>query len=100
MRASYGATALSDMSQSLSGFGHAITAALSKPPAGIDPTPVRKTDAVKALLRQEKEWLNTVQLVTFIDFIRTDKSAADIYLALVEEEVRREWVYTQLEKIQ
>ena len=44
-------------------------------------------------------WLDNSQLVTFIDFVRVYQTAADIYLALTEPNVRKEWVCIQLEKL-
>lgn len=87
------------MSESISGFGRAITAALAPSSSGIDPTPLRRSQAISALVNQEKYWLDNTHIVTFIDFLRTDQTAADIYMALTDKGVQKAWVHTQLEKL-
>jgi len=98
-RPSNGAAALQDMSASLTHVGNALSAALAPPSNAVDPTPRRRANAVAAILRLEKDWLDPRQLVKFIDFIRADQIAGDIYLALTEPDVRKEWVRTQLESL-
>lgn len=87
------------MSASLTQVGNALAAALAPPPNAIDPTPRRRSNAVAAALRVEKTWLSNNELVSFIDFLRGDQTAADIYLALDEPDVRKEWVRIQLERL-
>lgn len=72
------------MSTALAGFSTAMTAALAPPVPVIDPSPVRRTTAVAAVLRQEAEFLTLAQRVALIDFLSTNRTAADIYLALTE----------------
>ncbi|KAF8151322.1 hypothetical protein B0H34DRAFT_810484 [Crassisporium funariophilum] len=43
--------------------------------------------------------LNVTEQVVLIDFFRTDRTAADIYSALTEPDVRKEWVRIQLKKL-
>ena len=76
----------------------ALTSALAPPPNAVDPTPRHRTNAI-AVLRLEMGWLDNSQLVTFIDFVRVDQTAADIYLALTEPNVHKEWVRIQLKKL-
>lgn len=87
------------MSTSLAGFSTAITAALAPPVPVIDPSPIRQTTAVAAVLRQEAESLTLAQRVALIDFLSTNRTAADIYLALTQPDVRKEWVDMQLERL-
>jgi hypothetical protein len=99
-RAATGAEALLSMSNSMAGLGTALTAALAPPPAtGLLPTPLRKTKAVTAAVRSERNWLTKTELVALIDFLRGDQNASDIYMALEEEDVRKEWVRIQLERL-
>ncbi|KDR70906.1 hypothetical protein GALMADRAFT_144377 [Galerina marginata CBS 339.88] len=98
-RASHGAAALQDMSASLTQVGNALSAALAPPPNAVDPTPRRHTNTVAAVLRLEMSWLDSDQLVAFIDFIRGDQVAGDVYLALTEPDVHKNWVCTQLERL-
>jgi len=99
-RTSQGAAALLDMSRNFANVGEALTAALAPPSAAtmqLPPTPIRQTNAVAAILRLEKSWLNNLQIIAFIEILRKDKTAADIYLALTEDDVRKDWVSAQLE---
>ncbi|PPQ79922.1 hypothetical protein CVT25_002996 [Psilocybe cyanescens] len=96
---SHGATVLQDMSALLTQVGIALAAALAPPLNPIDPTPHRRSNAVAAALRVEKTWLSNNELVSFIDFLWVDQTAADIYLALDEPNVRKEWVRIQLERL-
>jgi hypothetical protein len=88
------------MSTSLADFGTAITAALAPPPPpAVDPSPIRRASSVTTVLRLEADWLTTGDRVALIDILRTDRTAAEIYLALTETDVRKEWVCVQLEKL-
>jgi len=99
IRASKNTMALESMSTSLSVFGTTIVNALNGPPsAHIDPTPVRRTTAIKSLIDLEKEWLSEDELVVLIDFLRTDLTAADTYTTLTKSNVRQSWVCAQLRK--
>jgi len=103
VRASKGATALENMSTSLSAFGTTIANALSagngSVSARIDPTPIRRTTAIKSLIDLEKEWLGEDDMITLIDFLRTDLTAADTYITLTKSDVRQSWVRAQLRKL-
>ena len=87
------------MSASLTQVGNALAAALAPPSNAVDPTPRRRTNAVAAVLRLEMGWLDHAQLVAVIDYIRADQTAADIYLALTEPDVCKEWVRIQLQRL-
>ncbi|KAF8816147.1 hypothetical protein BYT27DRAFT_7221677 [Phlegmacium glaucopus] len=90
---------LKSMSASLVGFGNDISAALAPPAPVMQPSPVRRTNAVSAVIRLEADWLTLGQQVAFIDFLRNDRTAADIYTALTETDVCKEWVRIQLEQL-
>lgn len=98
-RASTGAEALLNMSNSLTGLGTALTAALAPPSTGLLPTPLRRSNAIGFAVRSEKGWLANTELVALIDFLRADQTAADVYIAIEEEDVRKEWVRIQLERL-
>ena len=85
------------MVTSLSGFSTAITAALAPPVPVINPSTICQTTAVAAVLHQEAESLTLAQHVALINFLRTNCTAADIYLALTQPDVCKEWVDMQLE---
>jgi hypothetical protein len=87
------------MSESLVGFGTAITAALAPSVPILPPSPIRRMTAVTAVLHLEADWLTLSQRVALIDFLRTDCTAADIYLALTETDIRKEWVQVQLKRL-
>jgi hypothetical protein len=42
-------------------------------------------------------WLDPSDMITFIDLLRRDKSAADVYMALKDNGLRRRWVEVQLQ---
>lgn len=96
-RSSNGANALMSMAESLGNFNTTLAGALAPPSAGMAPTPVRRSQAISALLRLEKNWLTTIERAILIDFLKSDQSAADVYLALTEADVRKEWVRIQLD---
>ena len=75
---SHGATALQDMSASLTQVGMALTSTLALPPNAVDPTPCHHTNTIAAVLCLEMGWLDNSQLVAFIDFVHVDQTAADI----------------------
>jgi hypothetical protein len=87
------------MSETLAGFNTAFAAALAPPVPAIAPSPIRRTNAIVTLQNLEANWLNVTEQVAFIDFLRNDRTAADIYSALTEPDVRKEWVRVQLEKL-
>lgn len=49
--------------------------------------------------QKEKHWLSTQEVVAFIDYLRRDPTAADVYMVLDEDDIRKDWVRTQLENI-
>ncbi|KAF8156548.1 hypothetical protein B0H34DRAFT_859325 [Crassisporium funariophilum] len=75
-----------------------FTAALAPPALAIAPLPVCRTNAVTAVQHLKADWLNVTEQVVLIDFLRTDRTEADIYSALTKPDVRKEWVRIQLEK--
>jgi hypothetical protein len=62
------------MSESLVGFGTAITAALAPSVPILPPSPIRRMTAVTAVLHLEADWLTLAQQVALIDFLRTDRT--------------------------
>lgn len=96
---SNGSTALLSMAESLGNFNTTFASALAPPSTGIAPTPIRRNMAIAALLQLEKDWLTVTERAVFINFLKTDQSAADVYLALTEADVRKEWVRMQLKEL-
>lgn len=96
IRKSAGAEALSEVSSSLTEFGSKIAAALAPPPTLLQPSPIRRCKSITTAIKLEKAWLSTHELAAFIDILRADPHAFDVYLALDEDEIRREWVHIQL----
>ncbi|KAF8806876.1 hypothetical protein BYT27DRAFT_7100488, partial [Phlegmacium glaucopus] len=97
--ASNGANALVSVAESLGAFNTAFATALAPPSTGVQPTPVCRTNAIATLLQLEKDWLTTMEHVCLVDFLKADQSAADVYLALTKDDVRKEWVRIQLENL-
>ncbi|KAF8159961.1 hypothetical protein B0H34DRAFT_424663 [Crassisporium funariophilum] len=101
VRGSKNATALESLSCLFSEFGTTIAKAFNGPPSSqIDPTPVCRTTAIKSLVELKKGWLSKDDLVTLIDFLRADATAADTYITLIKSDnVCHAWVCTQLRKL-
>lgn len=87
--------ALMSVSHTLSKFSDSITTALAPPPSALSLTSIRRTEAVKVALAQEK-WLTPPQMVSFIDFLRTDHNGFDFYLLIDDVIIRQEWIRKQL----
>lgn len=88
--------ALLSVSDSLAKFSSTIAAAFAPPPSALPATPVRRSQAVKIALAQES-WLLPLQMVSFIDYLRSDPTAFDIYMILDDVDLCREWVRKQLD---
>ncbi|KAJ6499791.1 hypothetical protein DFH09DRAFT_1336428 [Mycena vulgaris] len=99
-----------DFNEIMTGIGTSFAAATAAAAPGTAPapaqaettfhtTPHRKINAAKRAQRLEK-WLGTTNLIIFLDLLRNDISMVDTYSALEEddEELRREWVKTQVAK--
>jgi len=65
----------------------------------MEPTPCRQTNSIAFAQQTEKGWLTTRELVSFIDILRHDLTAFDVYLALTEPDVRKDWVRVQLDNV-
>lgn len=93
-----GAKALSEVSLSLSEFGSKIAAALAPPPTLLQPSPIRRCKSITTAIKLEKAWFSTHELAAFINILRSDPHAFDVYLALDEDDICREWVHLQLKR--
>ena len=99
-RASNRDNALMSMADSLGAFNSAFTTVLAPPSIGVQPTPDHHTNAVTAVLQLEKNWLTPAKCVSLVDFLITDQSMTDVYLALIgDETICREWVQAQLKTL-
>ena len=65
----------------------------------MEPTPRRRTASIAFAQQTEKDWLTTRELVKFIDILRRDPTAFDVYLAITEPDVRKDWVRVQLDDV-
>jgi len=99
VRHSAGADALLNMSVSFKDFGNKLATSLAPPSTGVPPTPCCRHDSIVAAQQLEKAWLTTCELVALIEFLRKDPITFDVYSALTEPDVRKEWVRIQLEDI-
>ncbi|KIJ95275.1 hypothetical protein K443DRAFT_11513 [Laccaria amethystina LaAM-08-1] len=93
------ANALMSMAESLSTFNTTLAGAFAPPSTGVAPTPVHCTNAIFTILKLEKGWLMTNECAVLIDFLKSDHSAADVYLVLTEPDVHTEWVLIQLNNL-
>ncbi|KAF8063548.1 hypothetical protein FPV67DRAFT_1451983 [Lyophyllum atratum] len=92
-----GASALESLSNSVNDFSSTIKDALFPSKDGLPATPRCETDAVVCVQALEKSWLTGFQLILFIDLLRRDVSAVDVYSVLEDESLRKEWVAAQLD---
>jgi hypothetical protein len=64
-------------------------------PCGIDATPKRKKDAMTRVQELEDD-LDDEQLLSIIDIFQADVSAADTYMTLKREGLRKAWVRSKI----
>lgn len=85
---------------SLTDFGSKFSMALALPaPSGLQPTPLCRNAAIMYAQKNEKRWLTSQDMVAFINYLRRDATATDVYMVLDEEDIRKDWVCTQLDNI-
>jgi hypothetical protein len=87
------------MSTSFKNFGRKLASSLVPPSTGVPPTPRCRHDSIVAAQQLEKAWLTTRELVALIEFLHKDLTTFDVYSALTESDVQKEWVRIQLEDI-
>lgn len=86
------------MVASMDRFGDTITKALAPPTNTIDSSPVRCTNAVKAVLQHEW-WLTRPQKSELLRVLEKSTAACDMYFTFVKldnEEERMDWVSGQI----
>lgn len=97
-RTTTGAVALNGIKESLDAFNTTLgrSIVLQQPERGrADTSPERRAKAMEVLQEQES-YLDDDRLVAFIDLFRADTAAADAYLAIKRESLRKKWVGKQL----
>ncbi|KAF5312245.1 hypothetical protein D9619_003790 [Psilocybe cf. subviscida] len=96
-----GSAALMSIADSLTAFNTTLATSLALPAAGttVAPSPIRRREAITTALTLEKNWLTPTERATFVDFLKSDLCAADVYMAIEEVDVRQEWVRMQLERL-
>lgn len=93
-----GAVALNGIKESLDAFNNTLRCSLvmQQPERGrADTSPERRAKAMDVLQEMET-YLDDDRLVAFIDLFRADTAAADAYLAIKRDGLRRRWVEKQL----
>jgi hypothetical protein len=98
-RTNAGASAMDGIKQSLDDFNSTVAKSILVHPERMRPdtSPERRDRAVRLLKRQE-DYLTDDQLIAFFDYFKGDTAAADIYLAIGRESLRKAWVQKQLWK--
>jgi hypothetical protein len=97
-RTTTGAVALNGIKESLDAFNNTLGRSLvmQQPERGrADTSPERRAKAMDVLQEMET-YLDDDRLVAFIDLFRADTAAADAYLAIKRDGLRRRWVEKQL----
>ena len=92
------AVALNGIKESLDAFNNTLGRSLvmQQPDRGrADTSPERRAKAMD-LLQEQESYLDDDRMVAFIDLFREDTAAADAYLALKRDSLRKKWVEKQL----
>lgn len=63
-----------------------------------DTSPERRAKAME-LIQEQESYLSDDCLVAFIDLFRADTAAADAYVALKREGLRKSWVQKQMKDL-
>ncbi|KAF8152631.1 hypothetical protein B0H34DRAFT_801030 [Crassisporium funariophilum] len=92
-----GASALTSLSNSVNKFGSTIRKALFPSKDGLAATPRYKMNTVVCAQELEESWLTGGQLISFINLLRRDVSAVDIYTVFEKESLCKDWVAVQLD---
>ena len=85
--------------QSLDDFNSTVAKSILVHPERVRPdtSPERRERAVR-LLEQQEDYLTDDELIAFFDYFKSDTAAADVYLAITRESLRKAWVQRQLWK--
>ena len=92
-----GAIALNGIKESLDAFNSTLRRSLLLQPerARADTSPERRSKAMD-LLQELESYLDDDRMVAFIDLFKADTAAADAYLAIKRDSLRKKWVEKQL----
>ncbi len=90
---------MDSIKESLDNFNSTVAKSILVHPEHMRPdsSPERREKAVQLLELQEK-YLTDDELIAFFDYFKINTAAADIYLAITRESLRRGWVQRQLWK--
>ena len=96
-RTTTGAVALNGIKESLDAFNSTLGRSLLLQPerARSDTSPERRSKAMN-LLQELESYLDDDRMVAFIDLFKADTAAADAYLAIKHDSLRKKWVEKQL----
>jgi hypothetical protein len=95
-----GAVALNGIKESLDNFNSTMERSLLMQPDRMrsDTSPERRAKAME-LIQEQESYLSDDCLVAFIDLFRADTAAADAYVALKREGLRKSWVQKQMKDL-
>lgn len=95
-RTTTGAVALNGIKESLDAFNDTLGSLVMHPERGrADTSPERRAKAMD-VLQELEDYLDDDRMVAFIDLFRADTAAADAYLAIKRDSLRKKWVEKQL----
>ena len=96
-RTTTGAVALNGIKESLDAFNNTLGRSLMQQPerGRADTSPERRAKAMD-VLQELEDYLDDDRMVAFIDLFRADTAAANAYLAIKRESLRKKWVEKQL----
>jgi hypothetical protein len=95
-----GAVALNGIKESLDSFNSTIERSLLMQPDRMrsDTSPERRAKAMD-LFQEQESYLSDDCMVAFIDLFRVDSAAADAYIALKRDGLRKAWVQRQMKDL-
>jgi hypothetical protein len=98
-RTNAGASAMDGIKESLDNFNSTVAKSILVHPERMraDSSPERREKAVR-LLELQENYLSDDELIAFFDYFKNNTAAADIYLAITRESLRKGWVQRQLWK--
>ena len=97
--ANTGAAAMNGIKESIDNFNVTFSKSVLVQPERMRPDSSleRRAKAVE-LIQVQEDYLTHDQLVAFLDYFKADTAAADIYLAIKREGLRKAWIQKQLSK--
>jgi hypothetical protein len=86
------------MGERMDNFTEAFRVATGTASTGVEVSPIHKRRAIRSAQELEVD-LSDTDLTALVDLFRTDMSAADMYMELKRDSLRKVWITNQLSRI-